>query len=34
MIDEATRKMAEGIFQKGIAGGLRPSIQGEKNGES
>jgi citrate lyase subunit beta/citryl-CoA lyase len=34
MIDEATRKMAEGIFQKGIAGGLRPSIQGAKNGES
>lgn len=32
MIDEASRKMAEGIFQKGIAGGLRPTIQGAKNG--
>jgi citrate lyase subunit beta/citryl-CoA lyase len=32
MIDEASRKMAEGIFQKGIAGGLKPSIQGVKNG--
>ena len=32
MIDEASRKMAEGIFQKGIAGGLKPSIQGAKNG--
>jgi citrate lyase subunit beta/citryl-CoA lyase len=32
MIDEASRKMAEGIYQKGIAGGLKPSIQGAKNG--
>jgi len=32
MIDEASRKMAEGIYQKGIAGGLKPSIEGEKNG--
>ena len=29
MIDEASRKMAEGIYLKGIAGGLTPSIQGE-----
>lgn len=34
MIDEASRKMAEGIFQKGIAGGLKPSTKGAKNGES
>lgn len=32
MIDEASRKMANGIYQKGIASGLKPSIQGEKNG--
>lgn len=32
MIDEASRKMAEGIYQKGIAGGLKPSTQGAKNG--
>jgi citrate lyase subunit beta/citryl-CoA lyase len=34
MIDEASRKMAEGIYSKGIAGGLKPSPQGEKNGSS
>lgn len=32
MVDEASRKMAERIYLKGIAGGLRPSIQGEKDG--
>jgi citrate lyase subunit beta/citryl-CoA lyase len=32
MIDEASRKMAKGIYLKGIAGGLIPSKQGEENG--
>lgn len=31
MIDEASRKMAEGVYVKGLAAGLTPSIQGEKN---
>lgn len=32
MIDEASRKMAAGIYQKGIASGLKASVQGEYNG--
>jgi citrate lyase subunit beta/citryl-CoA lyase len=32
MIDEASRKMAEGLYVKGIASGLVPSTQGDANG--
>ena len=32
MIDEASRKMAETIYSKGLAAGLTPSTQGDQNG--
>lgn len=32
MIDEASRKMAEGLYAKGIASGLIPSTRGDANG--
>ena len=32
MIDEASRKMAEGLYAKGIASGLVPSTRGDENG--
>ncbi|MSW09195.1 MAG: CoA ester lyase [Actinobacteria bacterium] len=34
MIDEATRKMAEMIYSKGIAAGLKPSMNGDNNGKA
>ncbi len=32
MIDEASRRMAETIYSKGLAAGLTPSTQGDQNG--